>query len=155
MEYTKNYKLPQWVETDRVLMDDFNNAMTNIEEGMSTAQDTASTAKELASAAQETATTALNTLPYVIGSYVGTDADKTITVGFRPRMVIINGLTEYYDALSHSDFGSYSAIKGETTITNNIVFTATGFTVKGEDTTDYNFPKLSKKSRKYDYIAFK
>ena len=27
MNYTENYQLPQWVESDRVLMDDFNDAM--------------------------------------------------------------------------------------------------------------------------------
>lgn len=31
MEYTTNYHLPQWVETDRILMEDFNQAMANID----------------------------------------------------------------------------------------------------------------------------
>ena len=34
MNYTENYQLPQWVESDRVLMDDFNNAMRKIEGGI-------------------------------------------------------------------------------------------------------------------------
>jgi len=33
MEYTTNYHLPQWVETDRIQMEDFNEAMRNIETG--------------------------------------------------------------------------------------------------------------------------
>ena len=34
MEYTTNYHLPQWVETDRIMMGDFNDAMASIDEGM-------------------------------------------------------------------------------------------------------------------------
>ena len=36
MNYTTNYHLPQWVESDRILMEDFNEAMESIEEGLST-----------------------------------------------------------------------------------------------------------------------
>ena len=32
MNYTTNYHLPQWVEKDRILMDDFNEAMKKIDE---------------------------------------------------------------------------------------------------------------------------
>ena len=32
MNYTTNYHLPQWVESDRILMEDFNEAMESIEE---------------------------------------------------------------------------------------------------------------------------
>ena len=35
MNYTTNYHLPQWVESDRILMEDFNEAMEAIEEGLS------------------------------------------------------------------------------------------------------------------------
>ena len=35
MNYTTNYHLPQWVEEDRIMMTDFNEAMERIEEGMS------------------------------------------------------------------------------------------------------------------------
>ena len=34
MEYTKNYHLPQWVRSDRIMMDDFNAAMAGIEQGL-------------------------------------------------------------------------------------------------------------------------
>ena len=34
MEYTKNYHLPQWVEEDRIQMEDFNDAMASIENGL-------------------------------------------------------------------------------------------------------------------------
>ena len=31
MNYTKNYRLPQWVKEDRIMMDDFNAAMASME----------------------------------------------------------------------------------------------------------------------------
>lgn len=34
MNYTENYHLPQWVKTDRIMMEDFNAAMSNIENGL-------------------------------------------------------------------------------------------------------------------------
>lgn len=38
MNYTTNYHLPQWVESDRILMEDFNGAMTNIDQGLGNAR---------------------------------------------------------------------------------------------------------------------
>ena len=35
MNYTTNYHLPQWVETDRIMMEDFNQAMADIDESLS------------------------------------------------------------------------------------------------------------------------
>ena len=35
MNYTTNYHLPQWAETDRIMMEDFNDAMASIETGLS------------------------------------------------------------------------------------------------------------------------
>ena len=32
LNYTKNYQLPQWVESDRVLMEDFNDAMAKVDQ---------------------------------------------------------------------------------------------------------------------------
>ena len=35
MNYTNNYHLPQWVESDRILMEDFNDAFETIDTAMS------------------------------------------------------------------------------------------------------------------------
>ena len=35
MDYTKNHHLPQWVKSDRIMMDDFNAAFANIDKGLS------------------------------------------------------------------------------------------------------------------------
>ena len=34
MDYTKNYHLPQWVKSDRIMMDDFNRMCVDIENGL-------------------------------------------------------------------------------------------------------------------------
>ena len=34
MNYTANYQLPQWVETDRIMMADFNEAMARVDQGI-------------------------------------------------------------------------------------------------------------------------
>ena len=59
MEYTENYQLPQWVESDRILMEDFNQAMAAIDTGVKAAQDTADGGAAAAEAAQTTADSAL------------------------------------------------------------------------------------------------
>jgi len=84
MKYTKNYHLPQWAESDRIMMDDFNAAMENIEGGLSTAQAAAN------SAAEEAAN-----LPYAAGTYTGdgktmAQGGQFIELGFRPRFIIIS-----------------------------------------------------------------
>ena len=44
MNYTEKYHLPQWVETDRIMMEDFNAAMAGIEEGLNEANASAASA---------------------------------------------------------------------------------------------------------------
>ena len=52
MNYTTNYHLPQWVEEDRIMMGDFNEAMTNIDQSI--AEEAASQAEAIASLEQST-----------------------------------------------------------------------------------------------------
>ena len=58
MTYTTNYHLPQWVESDRILMEDFNQAMETLDGGIAAAKAAADTAKTTADAAQAAAETA-------------------------------------------------------------------------------------------------
>ena len=41
MNYTQNYQLPQWVESDRILMDDFNDSYQKLETALSGKADSA------------------------------------------------------------------------------------------------------------------
>ena len=73
MNYTENYHLPQWVETDRVQMEDFNAAMASIDS------------------------------IFVTGSYSGNLESKTIDIGFRPRFLVIMAPTKssYESPMTH------------------------------------------------------
>ena len=42
MDYTKNHHLPQWVKSDRIMMDDFNQMCRDIEAGLNKTQSSAS-----------------------------------------------------------------------------------------------------------------
>ena len=70
MNYTENYQLPQWVETDRIMMADFNEAMAKVDEGM-------------------------GAIPRMVsGSYVGTGAygsesPNHLEFGFAAKLVVL------------------------------------------------------------------
>ena len=70
MNYTQNYQLPQWESEDRILMEDFNEAMEKLEGGLS----------GLEAGAPKIA----------VGLYTGTaDEPLQVSLGFRPKMVLI------------------------------------------------------------------
>ena len=135
MEYTNNYHLPQWVESDRIMMGDFNEAMANIEEGMS---NTATAAAEL---------------PYVVGTYTGDDTttNRTITLGFRPQFVIITGMSRSSSSNEES-LGRFGII-GPGRVSSDIAkLNNTGFVVTNST---FTYPKLNIQGYVYSYIAFK
>lgn len=161
MKYTTNYHLPQWVEDDLILMDDFNRMNANIENGIdgvraealqaaAEAQAAANSAKVTANAAQSAAAT----LPYAVGSYVGTGGDVDIHLGFRPSFVIICGQVAG-DALNTDTKITYVfGATGGQVIQTRITLTSTGFRACSRDSGDL-YPDFSLSGRRYDYIAFK
>ena len=135
MEYTTNYHLPPWVETDRIMMEDFNDAMASIDEGMSSN----------AQAAAEK--------PYVVGTYTGdgTTNNRTITLGFQPKFVIISGSSR--STTSASEQSLRFAMVGFTGTSNTMVgLIDTGFIVKNNS---FQYPQLNVNGTLYAYIAFK
>jgi len=95
MEYTTNYHLPQWVETDRIQMEDFNEAMRNIETGFESTKNemTESFDSELETMQKSVGSTGHN-LRMVAGSYIGTGAygesnPVTLQSGMYPVLVQI------------------------------------------------------------------
>ena len=52
MNYTENYQLPQWVETDRIMMEDFNQAMADIDAGIAGAKGAADAVEDKETALQ-------------------------------------------------------------------------------------------------------
>ena len=162
MEYTTNYHLPQWVESDRIIMGDFNEAMANLEGGITTAQEAADAAQSAADNAQNTANTAQASadaaqaeaakLPYVVGSYTGSGGGMTVELGFRPSFLIISGSQASYPT-GIDYFGAYDIFTGGTILTETVSFTDTGFTLHGRASNEY--PQLITAGRLYNYIAFR
>ena len=134
MEYTTNYHLPQWVETDRIMMGDFNEAMSSIEEGMSS---------NAVAAAEK---------PYVVGSYIGdgSTTDRKITLGFRPRFVIISGATRSTSSSSEA-LGRFAFMSQDTTGAMGSL-NSNGFSVSNNS---FPYPQLNASNCTYGYIAFR
>ena len=160
MNYTTNYHLPQWAETDRIMMEDFNRAFSDIDEGIKTAQDTADTAESKADAAQTTANSVADAYtpdnqPYVAGTYVGTGTDTTVTLGFRPKFVIISGMQPGTQSNSTSDWDRYFALCDGSIMPLRVTFTDTGFTVFARGNSYQNYPDFTDSGRTYCYLAFR
>ena len=159
MNYTTNYHLPQWAETDRIMMEDFNQMCSDIDEGIKTAQDTADTAESKADAAQTTANSVADAYtpdnqPYVAGTYVGTGTDTTVTLGFRPKFVIISGMQPGTQSNSTSDWDRYFALCDGNVLSGRVMFTDTGFVARREISGAF-YPVLHVEGRTYCYIAFR
>ena len=147
MNYTTNYHLPQWVESDRILMEDFNQMCEDIDGGITAAKAAASTAQTTANAAYSP-----SNKPYVVGTYTGNGGDVTVTLGFKPSFLIVSGETST-NANSSSSLGMYTVITAGNVQTGSIELTASGFLAH---VLENNYaPRMSESYRKYDYIAFR
>ena len=158
MNYTKNYRLPQWVKEDRIMMDDFNAMNTSIESGLTKTAAKADSANTKADTAVQTANAARQDVQswknYVTGSYTGTGADMTFHLGFRPSFVIISGMEGSYGNNVQNSYDRYFAMTGGSVLTGKITFLSTGFKVHVSAMDNYN-PILTEKDRTYNYIAFR
>ena len=140
MEYTKNYHLPQWVKSDRIMMEDFNAAMAGIEAGLS--NNKADAATGIAEAKAEAAR-----LPYVIGTYSGKSQKVTINVGFKPSFLIIA-------AHNGNGYGFKGGIFGQNVTSDRIQFTSTGFSAPSHSNLNY-YPMVNCEGYNFVYIAFR
>ena len=160
MNYTTNYHLPQWAETDRIMMEDFNQMCSDIDEGIKTAQDTADTAESKADAAQSSANAVADAYtpgnqPYVVGSYTGTGADMTITLGFRPKFLILSGMESSSATNSTLAWDRYFGLCDGSIMPLRVTFTDTGFTVFARGNSYQNYPDFTDSGRTYCYLAFR
>jgi len=159
MKYTNNYHLPQWVQDDLILMDDFNKMNENIEAGIDTArgeaaeaQAVANSAKVAANAAQQSAGNAYSpsNKPYVTGTFTGNGGTQEINLGFRPSFVIIGA-----DQIATSDVVAAGrvALSAGGVNTRRISLTSNGFRVHFSETTP--LPRINYNNGTFDYIAFR
>ena len=155
MNYTKNYRLPQWVKEDRIMMDDFNAMNTSIENGLTTAVGRADSAVATANSAKQIADAAAAARPYAAGTYTGSGNEQAINLGFRPSFLIISGMGDTTIVNSDLSWTPYFALTGGHVLTNRVGFTDTGFTVYDRNHGGGLYPDFTDKGRGYDYIAFK
>ena len=158
MNYTTNNHLPQWVETDRIMMEDFNQMCAAIDQGIKTAQSTADTAESKADAAQTTASAAQTTAgaaycpsnkPYVFGSYEGTSHNQHIVLGFRPSAVLIY---ECYSGDSAEEAAGGCSLHCDDEISSNVSPEDEGFHLR----IDYGgYPYTNRNGYTYVYMAFR
>ena len=140
MNYTTNYHLPQWVESDRILMEDFNQALEAIDTGVAAAK-----------TAAESAQSAAAVKPYAVGTYAGNGTTRTITVGFKPSLVIIY---QQVGADTAGELGGdHFMVCDGRVYADKVSFTSTGFTVSIDEEIPY--PRVNGKPFSYLYIAFK
>ena len=140
MEHTQNYNLPQWAKTDRIMMDDFNQAMADIDSSISAVEAKADAAYKPGN------------LPYVVGTYAGDGTPEWIEIdlGFRPRMVIV---TYQQTTSSVQDTANHTLIFAATNPTQCWKLTENGFAVRGNVANTYGW--LSMVNAVYTYIAFR
>ena len=138
MNYTTNYHLPQWVETDRIQMEHFNQAMADIDTGVAAAQ------------------TAADNKGYIIGSYIGNGSTQAINLGFRPNFLFIGASQPSGTSSSDGASLQFCAILdgGGDRLSGRALLTDTGFTVSVVSSS-HIFPLLNQNGYAYRYLAFR
>lgn len=157
MNYTENYHLPQWVKSDRIMMDDFNQMNQDIDACLTSAVATADDARTDAAQAKQTANAAQADVRgwknYVVGNYTGAiAAPVTVELGFRPSALLIWG----YHVLGGTSGGDgpYSIFTDGSIFQDKVTITDTGFTV-GAESSYSHYPLVNNGNREYAYIAFR
>ena len=167
MNYTKNYRLPQWEKTDRIVMEDFNGQAASLEVAL-TAHD-ASLASLTSGKADKSTTTSLQTQvnqkaaasalnsavsslqsqldgKIAAGSYTGNGADsQVVSLGFTPRAVLVvdSGGRMY------TNQGTYGGLAVTGGSSSGLAIVDGGFRVAYA----YDGPYLNSSSRWYNYMA--
>ena len=163
MNYTQNHHLPQWVKSDRVRMEDFNQMSKDIEAGLDAANASAASAKSTANSAlvKANAAYAPGNLPYVIGTYTGDGSNQIIDLGFMPSFLIVSGMQGSNDASDTQPFDRYFAIIGSNgdiigqQLQYRLQLLTYGFAAYKVGNQGSQLPVLNEKGRKYYYIAFR
>ena len=143
-----------WEPTDQVLRTEFNQNWQKIDTAVNAAQETADAAQDTADAAQTAASAAFTptNMPYVTGTYTGDGStnNRTINLGFKPRFLIITGMSRS----SNEDDSPLKrfALVGPGGSSSIASLTETGFTVINSGS---RYPDLNSNWSSYSYIAFR
>ena len=129
MNYTANYQLPQWVETDRILMDDFNDSYSKLDAALDGLRGDV----DANDAAQTAALAAKGNCKICYQTYVGTGtcsntAPNQLTFAGRPLLLVVaSGTIDYRSMVT-----LYGAPAANTNIfgDNTVTLTWAGNTVQ-------------------------
>ena len=92
MTYTQNYQLPQWVKSDRILMDDFNDANTKIDAALKSHDDSlASLETALTGGLAAKGNCQIYRTSYTGAGTYGETSPNTLTFPAAPVLVLICG----------------------------------------------------------------
>ena len=137
--FTSNYQLHQWVPEDDFLRTDFNADFQKIDAALAS-KASASGLTSLRGTVSGIQSDLLDKAELVTGSYTGNGSTQTISLGFRPRAVII-ALNEYSAAAVFPNLTSPIA-----------AVSASGFSVTNAAGYSYN---TNKNNTAYAYLALK
>ena len=87
--------------------------------------------------------------PYATGNYTGNGGTQTITLGFRPKFVIITAQSA--DVFGATALVGYTAFSGGSQVSSVLSFGETGFIVTR---ITQIFPAVNDSGKLYSYIAF-
>ena len=135
---SQNLGLHLWEPTDQVLRTEFNQNWQKIDTAVAEVQSVADAAY------------CPSNKPFVCGIYTGNGGTQTVSLGFRPSFVVVNGAAGRYE--SQSAPLRYLGFFADGRTYENVSVTDTGFTVTREA---YTYPELNENLKKYAYIAFR
>ncbi len=168
MTYTANHHLPQWVETDRVRMEDFNGAMGQLEKSLNEesadnaairgelAADNAAIRSELTTALASMRNGPIATLTQRVtvlegfkvawGSFY-LDASKDVTVALPFTATAV-----YVQSVDNAGIDDYLAVEGSERSADKVKLRTNSFWVKRVNSGNSNsFPR----NANFNYIAFR
>ena len=87
--------------------------------------------------------------PYSCGVYIGNGGTQTVTLGFRPSFVVVNGAAGYNETMEYSI--RHVGIFADGYTYDSVTVTDTGFTVQRMR---YHYPELNESGKNYAYLAF-
>ena len=91
----------------------------------------------------------------VTGSYTGTGAELTITLGFRPKFLIVSGMQSTAAGNSTDEWDRSFALYDGTILSKRLAFTDTGFIARAQGYPYDYYPHFTESGRVYSYIAFR
>ena len=128
MDYTANYQLPQWVDSDRILRTDFNSMTSAIDAALKTNADGLA-AETAARTAKDAEHAAFGNCKIRVSAYVGTGSEsaRTLTFDQEPLMVLILGENGGYAIFLA---GAEKAFSTNGSSNNSLATTWTGASVR-------------------------